>query len=224
MPYAPALRAGLLPALLCLQCLLAGAAPAGWGWDEEGEQGVPSRPMTTWYRAIMDDVARSFPGRELDPMVIIRVGEQRLYLIRHGIPFQHYPVSTSRHGTGNRDGSFRTPLGVHQVRRKIGADAPPGTVFRGRRSTGEIARILTNGERSPDDNITSRILWLDGLEQGVNRGEDVDSFQRFIYIHGTDEEGLVGRPASDGCVRMTNQGVIDLFDEVPERTVVVIVD
>jgi hypothetical protein len=224
MPCVPALRAGLLPVLFCLQCLLAGGALAGWGWDEEGEEGVPSKPMTSWYRAIMNDVARSFPGRELDPMVIIRVAEQRLYLIRHGILFQHYPVSTSRHGTGNRDGSFRTPLGVHQVRRKIGAGAPLGTVFRGRRDTGEIARILTNGERSPDDNITSRILWLDGLEKGVNRGEDVDSFQRFIYIHGTDEEGLVGRPASDGCVRMTNQAVVDLFEQVPERTVVVIVD
>jgi len=184
----------------------------------------PRPPMTTWYGEIRDAVARNHPDRPLDPMIIVRIGEQRLYYIKHGVPFHDYPVSTSRHGIGNQDGSLKTPLGVHQVRRRIGADVPLGTVFKGRSNTGRIANILTTPETSPEDNITSRILWLDGLEEGVNRGGEVDSFQRFIYIHGTDEEGLIGQPASDGCVRMTNASVIELFEQVPVGTLVVIVE
>ncbi|WP_049764717.1 L,D-transpeptidase [Thioalkalivibrio sulfidiphilus] len=184
----------------------------------------PVPPVTTWYGEIRDRLARDYPDRALDPLIVVRIGEQRLYLIRHGVPFLDYPVSTSRYGIGNRDGSLKTPLGVHQVRRRIGEDAPLGTIFRGRANTGRIANILTTPETSPEDNITSRILWLDGLEEGVNRGGEVDSFQRFIYIHGTDEEGLIGQPASDGCVRMTNAAVIELFDQVPLGTLVVIVE
>ncbi|WP_139349966.1 L,D-transpeptidase [Thioalkalivibrio denitrificans] len=181
--------------------------------------------MSTWYRKVLYDVNTTWPDKPRDPLLVVRVGEQRLYLFKGGLPMKDYPVSTSRFGVGNEDGSFKTPLGVHQVRRRIGEEAPMGTIFRGRRNTGEVARILTgNGERSPDDNITSRILWLDGLEEGVNRGGDVDSFQRFIYIHGTDEEGLIGTPVSEGCVRMTNRDVIELFDQVPEGTLVMIVE
>jgi hypothetical protein len=184
-----------------------------------------NRPMSTWYSKILYDVATTWPDKPRDPLLVVRVGKQRLYLFKGGLPMKDYPVSTSRFGVGSVDGSLQTPLGAHQVRRRIGADVPMGTIFRGRRNTGEMARILTGPEdRSIDDNITSRILWLDGLEEGVNRGGEVDSFRRFIYIHGTDEEGLVGRPASEGCVRMTNRDVIELFDQVPEGTLVMIVD
>lgn len=182
-------------------------------------------PMSTWYRNILDDLARSYPDRVRDPLVIVRVGEQRLYLFEHGLPMRDYPVSTSRYGVGSEDGSLKTPPGVHKVRRRIGEHVPPGTIFRGRRDTGEQAHILTGAdERSPNDNITSRILWLEGLENGVNRGEGIDSFERFIYIHGTDEEGRIGRPASEGCVRMTNADVIDLFERLQEDALVVIVE
>ncbi|ACL72346.1 ErfK/YbiS/YcfS/YnhG family protein [Thioalkalivibrio sulfidiphilus HL-EbGr7] len=208
----------------CLCCLLWLAAPAAAWWDESMDECPPVPPVTTWYGEIRDRLARDYPDRALDPLIVVRIGEQRLYLIRHGVPFLDYPVSTSRYGIGNRDGSLKTPLGVHQVRRRIGEDAPLGTIFRGRANTGRIANILTTPETSPEDNITSRILWLDGLEEGVNRGGEVDSFQRFIYIHGTDEEGLIGQPASDGCVRMTNAAVIELFDQVPLGTLVVIVE
>jgi lipoprotein-anchoring transpeptidase ErfK/SrfK len=194
-------------------------------WDGRDTYNAYFIPMSTWYRNILDDLARTYPDRVRDPVLIVRVGEQRLYLFERGLPMQHYPVSTSRFGVGNQDGSLRTPLGVHQVRRRIGDQVPPGTIFRGRRNTGEVARILNGpGGRSLEDNITSRILWLDGLEEGVNRGDGIDSFQRFIYIHGTDEEGRIGQPASDGCVRMTNTDVIELFDRVPQGTLVVIVE
>lgn len=224
LPAAPGRVFLRLAACLFAWFLCLSPAASGW-WDEETEHCYHSPPMSTWYRIILDELASRYPDFRHDPVVIVRVGEQRLYLFERGIPMQHYPVSTSRFGVGNVDGSLQTPLGVHQVRRRIGDQVPPGTIFRGRRNTGEQAHILTDPEeRSVDDNITSRILWLDGLEPGVNRGEGVDSFQRFIYIHGTDEEGRIGQPASDGCVRMKNADVIDLFDRVPENTLVMIVE
>jgi len=98
-----------------------------------------------------------------------------------------------------------------------------GAIFKARQNTGRIAQILTGAdERSTADNVTTRILWLDGLEPGVNKGGNVDSYERYIYIHGTDEEGRLGNPASHGCIRMRNADVIDLFNRVDEDTLVVI--
>jgi hypothetical protein len=216
--------ATLLAATLAGLLLLPLGASAWWWQDEEGIDRDFTRPMSTWYRSVLDDLVVRWPDKTGDPLLVVRVAQQRLYLFQAGVPMKDYPVSTSRHGIGNRDDSLQTPLGVHQVRRKIGTDAPFGTIFRGRRDTGRIAEILTSPDTSPEDNITSRILWLDGMEEGVNWGEGIDSFQRFIYIHGTDEEGLIGRPASDGCVRMHNRDVIELFDRLPLGTLVVIVE
>ncbi|ANB03826.1 L,D-transpeptidase [Ectothiorhodospira sp. BSL-9] len=179
--------------------------------------------MSPWYQPVLKRLQSDFPEFFVaDPVAVVRIDEQRLYLIRQGQIQREYPISTSRHGIGNQDGSFRTPLGVHRIHSKFGDGAPKGTVFRARENTGKVAPIVTVPERTPGDFITTRILWLEGLEDGVNRGEGIDSFSRYIYIHGTDEEGLIGQPASEGCVRMTNADVIELFETMPEGTLVVI--
>ncbi|WP_420795815.1 L,D-transpeptidase family protein [Ectothiorhodospira magna] len=181
------------------------------------------KKLSPWYTPIMERLEADFPQYFMaDPVAIVRVDTQRLYVVRDGRIQREFPVSTSRHGIGNQAGSYRTPLGVHRIGQKIGDEAPVGTVFRGRIDTGRIAEIVTEPRRTPEDNITTRILWLEGLEYGINRGEGIDSFSRFIYIHGTDEEGLIGRPASEGCVRMTNLDVIELYDLMPYGSLVVI--
>lgn len=148
------------------------------------------------------------------------IATQRLELREGGALRSSWPVSTSHAGSGEREGSERTPRGRHEVRAKIGDGAPLGAVFVGRRATGEIWTPAL-GRSWPDrDWILTRILWLRGLEPGVNRGGDVDSMRRTIYIHGTPDEASLGRPASHGCVRMRNDDVVDLFDAVEVGTVV----
>ena len=129
-----------------------------------------------------------------------------------------YPVSTARRGAGEEQDSERTPRGRHQVRAKIGAEAPLGAVFVGRRPTGEICTPEVYAADPERDWILTRILWLSGLEPGRNRLGRVDSMRRFIYIHGTPDESSLGRPASHGCVRMRNEDVVELFDRVEPGT------
>jgi hypothetical protein len=146
--------------------------------------------------------------------------EQRLALLFGGRVVLEFGVSSSRFGTGNRDGSGRTPLGLHRIVEKVGEGEPPGRVFRNRKSTGEIMTAFEDGE----DAITTRILRLEGLEEGLNRGPGIDSFDRCIYIHGTSDEESIGRPASVGCIRMNNADVVELFDRVRVGTKVLIVE
>jgi lipoprotein-anchoring transpeptidase ErfK/SrfK len=146
------------------------------------------------------------------PIIYVDSGAQRLYWLDieedNG---RSYPVSTAANGIGNRVDSNQTPFGIHRVRQKIGGEQPRGMVFEAREPTGRIARNLDNRDK---DEITSRILWLDGLEPGINRDGDFDTFARYIYIHGTTDERRIGQPVSAGCIRMTNDDVIELFDEV----------
>ena len=129
-----------------------------------------------------------------------------------------YPVSTARRGAGEEQDSERTPRGRHQVRAKIGAGAPLGAVFVGRRPTGEICTPELYAADPERDWILTRILWLSGLEPGRNRLGRVDSMRRYIYIHGTPDESSLGRPASHGCVRMRNEDVVELFERVEPGT------
>jgi lipoprotein-anchoring transpeptidase ErfK/SrfK len=147
--------------------------------------------------------------------VEIKISEQRLCLYSANKIIKSYPVSTSKYGVENRLGSNKTPLGLHQIVSKIGRNAPLGAIFERRRNTGKIAKARNRG-----DLITTRILRLAGLEKGINKGKGVDSFQRCIYIHGTPEEKLIGRPASHGCIRMKNRDIIELFDLVKRSTLV----
>lgn len=121
-----------------------------------------------------------------------------------------YPVSTSRFGLGSEEGSNRTPLGRFRVAEKIGDGAREGTVFKGRKPVGVLGEDIANEE---GDFVVSRILWLDGEEEG-----NANTKERYIYIHGTNHEELLGRPASIGCVRMGNADVVELFGRVPEGT------
>lgn len=131
-----------------------------------------------------------------------------------------YRVSTALNGAGQLNGSCCTPLGLHVVRARIGADAAPGTVFRGRRPTGEIWSPSLAQQHPGRDWILSRILWLSGCQPGYNRLGQVDSMRRYIYIHGTPDDEPMGIPASHGCVRMRNHDIIELFELVPAGTAV----
>lgn len=155
--------------------------------------------------------------------IIVNIGKQRLYCMdSNNVVIRDYPVSTSSLGVGNENGSFRTPLGEHSIAQKIGAGCSLNEVFIGRQPQGILEELLAAGNELPDDIITSRILWLKGMEAGVNSGEGVDSHARYIYIHGTPEEDRIGQPASHGCVRMKNEDVIQLFDQVSENCRVLI--
>ena len=132
-----------------------------------------------------------------------------------------WPVSTAGVGLDNREDSGGTPPGLHTIGRKIGVEAEPGTVFESRRP---IGRIWNPAEGPGEgDLILSRILTLDGCQEGLNRGPGIDSLARYIYIHGTNHEDKIGSPVSRGCVRMTNRDVIDLFVRIEEGDAVVIV-
>jgi hypothetical protein len=125
-----------------------------------------------------------------------------------------FPCSTSRFGTGQLDGSNCTPLGLHRVVEKIGGGWPAGTVFKGRQPIGYTWKGL------PDAKITTRILWLEGLEPGFNRGGKVDSHARYIYLHGTADQMIIGKPTSCGCIHLADGDLIPLFDLLPGGTLV----
>ncbi len=157
----------------------------------------------------------------------INIAQQTLTVYNQQNAIAHYSVSTAKNGIGSQQDSGCTPLGQHVIAEKIGADAPSHAVFIGRVPTGEIydAELgLLNPER---DWILSRILWLSGLEEGVNKGSNsqggCDTYQRYIYIHGTPDSEPMGIPLSHGCVRMRNQDIVELFEQVNEGTMVTII-
>ncbi|MCL5097001.1 MAG: L,D-transpeptidase [Candidatus Omnitrophica bacterium] len=127
-------------------------------------------------------------------------------------------VSTSRFGIGRQSGSNQTPLGLHRIAEKIGGDCPVGTVFKGRKPVGPVE------DGTPATAIVHRILWLEGLQPGVNRGEGIDSHSRYIYLHGVRDESTLGRPASRGCIHLGSADLLWLYDLVPEGTLVWIAD
>ena len=135
-----------------------------------------------------------------------------------------YSVSTAANGVGCEKNSGCTPLGNHIIRAKIGADAEPNSVFVGRRFTGEICTPELMAEFPERDWILTRILWLSGKEVGKNRLGNVDTMQRYIYIHGTPDSTEMSKIGSHGCIRMRNADVIALFDTVPVGTQVLIHD
>ena len=144
----------------------------------------------------------------------IDISQQRLYLKKNDDLIKSYPISSSKYGEGSTENSNMTPLGLHVIKEKIGTDVPINTLFISRINTKRIVNIENSRNKTKDDHITSRILWLDGLEEGINKGKGVDSYSRYIYIHGTHEEGLIGEKASHGCIRMLNNDVIDLYNYV----------
>lgn len=152
----------------------------------------------------------------------ISVPAQTLSLFHKNELAGQWPVSTALNGTGSQSGSYQTPLGRHRIRACIGAGAPLQSVFVGRRPTGEIYSAELGRAYPQRDWILTRILWLCGEESGINRGGSVDSQRRYIYIHGTPDTEPMGVPRSHGCIRMRNEDVVSLFDQVSAGTPVLI--
>ena len=154
---------------------------------------------------------------EKEQLIFVDIETQQLFLLNKGKLSKNYLISSSYYGTGSKENSLRTPLGRHEIYKKLGENLPINAILKGRVWNGAVAEIIREPIDTEFDHVTSRILWLDGLEIGKNKGKGIDSRERYIYIHGTAEEGLIGKPASDGCIRMYNRDVIELFDLVDEK-------
>jgi L,D-transpeptidase YbiS len=150
--------------------------------------------------------------KSVQPKIHISVKKQELTLRSGRKKLAAYPISTSRFGLGSEEGSFKTPTGKFRVAEKIGDGMPLGTVFKSRRPVKATKKMLRD-----DDLVMTRILWLDGIERA-----NANSYERFIYIHGTNHEGQIGEPASHGCIRMRNSDLEELFDRVGVETPVMI--
>jgi hypothetical protein len=149
----------------------------------------------------------------------VSVAAQSVLLFTDGRFVKKFPCSTSRFGIGQMEGSNRTPLGLHRIAEKIGGGEPAGTVFKSREIIGHTLQ-----PEFADAKITTRILWLEGLEPGFNQGTNVDSHERYIYIHGTADQETIGEPASCGCIHLADEDLIPLFDLVSPGTLVWISD
>jgi L,D-transpeptidase YbiS len=150
----------------------------------------------------------------------IFIAQQKLRLYNSQTLVKQWSVSTASAGAGQQEGSGCTPTGLHRIRLKIGANAPINSVFVGRRQTGEIYSAKLAQTYPDRDWILTRILWLQGLEWGHNRGGQLDTLRRYIYIHGTPDTEPMGQPASHGCIRMRNTDLLELFEQVGTDTLV----
>lgn len=173
---------------------------------------------------IHDYISIKYPDVKLDTFIYVGVERQEMYLFMNGEVERVYDVSTSKHGAGTQYGSNCTPVGLHCVKGKFGDGVPVGGIMVGRKYTGRVAEIVEEPVETGKDEITSRVITLSGLEEGVNRGGEIDTYKRKIYIHGTAEEGLIGMPASHGCIRMRNEDVIELFSIVDEGLPIIILN
>lgn len=154
----------------------------------------------------------------------ISVDGQKLRVVEDCLVIQKYRCSTAQKGVGARQDSYQTPPGWHRIVEKVGAGEPEGRVFRSRAATD---KIWESGDKTAEDLVLTRIFILEGLEPGVNQGKDdegfvVDSRQRYIYIHGTNDVDRLGEPASKGCIRLDNKDIIRLFSDIPAGTFVYI--
>ena len=152
----------------------------------------------------------------------ISITKQQLTLFDGKNPIRKYLVSTAKNGTGEKKNSECTPRGEHIIAEKIGHNAKKNSVFVGRAETNEFYNMEMRDLYPDRDWILTRILWLSGTEKGKNKDGDVDSYDRYIYIHGSPEEVVMGKPGSKGCVRMRNSDVIELFELVSVGTIVTI--
>lgn len=152
--------------------------------------------------------------------VLIDLTSQTLALVEEGHVLRRYSVSTGRNGPGEQRNSGCTPRGLHRVRIRIGSGSSEGTVFVGRRATGEVYDAELARQYPERDWVLTRILWLTGFEPGCNRGGAVDTLRRYVYIHGCPDTEPMGVPRSHGCIRMRNSDLIELFDLVVAGTLV----
>jgi lipoprotein-anchoring transpeptidase ErfK/SrfK len=177
------------------------------------------RPPNAFLAAHAERIAELL-GHEPARWLLVETDRQVVSLVEDAVAVATWPCSTATVGVDPREGSGGTPPGLHRIAARIGAGAPSGAVFDSREPTGEIwhAGLPAGG----GDLILTRILTLEGLEEGVNRGPGVDSLARYIYLHGTNHEDRIGEPSSHGCVRLRNDDIADLFARVAEGDPVVI--
>lgn len=161
---------------------------------------------------------------EFNDILYVAVKQQKMYYISGNSVLNEYRISTAKNGLGTKLGSQKTPAGLHIVREKVGDSIPLGGIIKEKVYTGQIANILAEPGATSGDLITTRLFHLDGLEPGINKNGDCDSYSRGIMIHGTPEEGLIGNPVSHGCVRMKNKDVKELFGLVKIGTKVIILN
>lgn len=184
----------------------------------------PPPPIDRGLDAAWQRVRERFPSAADRTLIAIDIQRQTLYLLRQGGRAKRWPVSTSVHGIDRREGSYGTPIGVFRIARKIGAGLPPGEILRDERPTGRIATpVVSHDDLAASHWVTTRILWLSGSEPGWNEGGDFDTFLRHIYIHGTANIGMLGKPASEGCIQMAPSAAIALFRRVRVGTPVLII-
>lgn len=143
---------------------------------------------------------------------VISISQQRLFVWQDDVCVFDCAISSAENGLGCVRDSGCTPTGKHYVRAVIGSEMPSNTVFKARRPTGEFWSVELNTENPNRDWILGRILWLCGLERGINRGGDVDTFRRYIYLHGSPDDGVMGVPASHGCIRLRVSDMVTVFD------------
>ena len=174
--------------------------------------------METYQASYIYGKLRRYLADQEEIYLVQSMEAQKLFVCKRDKIVEQFDGSTSRFGTGIRENSFKTPPGVHRIRKKIGAGVPAGRIFRERADTG----VDWDGKSKEDNLVLTRIMRLEGLEEGTNKGPGVDSYERFIYIHGTNREDLVGTPLSHGCIAMKNEDVVRLFDAVKEGTIVYI--
>lgn len=221
----------LVPATLAgTGCAMAGSRESTVRSAAAGPRAAGAALASQQTPAVRDEAVKALAdaissyGRKGDSrFLLIDVTAQRLFLFLGTTVEASYPVSTSKFGVGSREGSNMTPPGAHRICGRYGSGAPLGTIFKARQSTRKVAKIFTDATDSEEDFVTTRVIWLTGLEPGRNSGKGCDSKKRCIYIHGTPEEGLIGRPASHGCVRMKNRDCAELFDLVFDNDMAVIV-
>lgn len=186
------------------------------------QHSFPSSQDASQHNDLLANLQNQYAKYAANGVVLVDVSEQMMYFYRDQKLIKKYPVSTGEKGEGSKAGSDKTPLGAHRVSERYGDGAPLGTIFKARQNTGKVAKIIQEPIDVKHDYVTTRILWLDGLEKGKNKGPGIDSHSRYIYIHGTAEEGLIGQKASHGCVRMKNADVVDLYGQVPVDALVYI--
>lgn len=173
---------------------------------------------------LWQEVRSRFPGSEDSKLVVVDVRRQKLFLLDDGRIVHHWPVSTSIDGTDQVARSDGTPLGVFRIKRKLGTGLRPGAILRDQVPTGRIAApVHAANDPAASQWITTRILWLSGLQPGWNEGGDVDTYLRHIYIHGTANLGMLGHAASHGCVQMAPHAVMALYRAVSVGTPVAII-
>ncbi len=156
--------------------------------------------------------------------IIINVKQQKLFLYDNHKLICKYDISTAKNGLGEQEGSYKTPRGKHKIHQKIGEGASENTVFIGRKPTGEIYSEKLFQENPKRRWILTRIITLEGLEEGKNRGGDVDTLKRFVYIHGVPDSIPMGVPLSIGCIQMRNNDIIEFFDRIHISMEVLIVE